>query len=89
MPDGSEVTQEGILRGSILSEPIGNHGFGYDPIFLPNGSEFSLAQLDAGAKDAISHKGSIHSRNRASGSVNAWCTGVAFSHKCAFPSSTY
>ena len=57
MPDGSEVTQEGILRGSILSEPIGNHGFGYDPIFLPNGSEFSLAQLDAGAKDAISHRG--------------------------------
>lgn len=57
MPDGSEVTQEGILRGYILTEPIGNHGFGYDPIFLPNGSEFSLAQLDAEAKDAISHRG--------------------------------
>lgn len=57
MPDGSEVTQEGILRGYILGEPIGNHGFGYDPIFLPNGSELSLAQLDAGAKDAISHRG--------------------------------
>lgn len=56
-PDGSEVTQEGILRGCILSEPIGSHGFGYDSIFLPNGSEFSLAQLEASEKDAISHRG--------------------------------
>lgn len=57
MPDGREVIQEGILPGEILSEPIGNNGFGYDPIFLPHGSELSLAQMDAVAKDEISHRG--------------------------------
>ena len=56
-PEGSEVTQEGILRGHILSEPIGYHGFGYDSIFLPDSHEFSLAQLEASEKDAISHRG--------------------------------
>ena len=57
MPDGRESTAEGILLGEILTRPIGNHGFGYDPIFLPNGSELSLAQLDAQVKDSISHRG--------------------------------
>jgi XTP/dITP diphosphohydrolase len=57
MPDGSEDAQEGILAGEILSAPIGDKGFGYDPIFLPDGSELSLAQMDAVAKDAISHRG--------------------------------
>lgn len=57
MPDGREITAEGILSGRILREPIGNHGFGYDPIFLPEGSELSLAQYAAPAKDAISHRG--------------------------------
>lgn len=57
MPDGREVIQEGILPGEILSEPIGNNGFGYDPIFLPHGSELSLAQMDAVTKDEISHRG--------------------------------
>lgn len=57
MPDGREVTREGVLSGEILNEPIGNNGFGYDPIFLPDGSELSLAQMDAGTKDAISHRG--------------------------------
>lgn len=57
MPDGSETTAEGILEGRILAEPIGDHGFGYDPIFLPRGSALSLAQLDAREKDAMSHRG--------------------------------
>ncbi len=57
MPDGSETTAEGILKGHILTKPIGNHGFGYDPIFLPLGSTLSLAQLDAREKDAMSHRG--------------------------------
>lgn len=57
MPDGSETTAEGILAGHILNRPIGDHGFGYDPIFLPEGSELSLGQLDAPIKDAISHRG--------------------------------
>lgn len=57
MPDGRESTAEGILLGEILRQPIGNHGFGYDPIFLPEGSELSLAELDAKTKDLISHRG--------------------------------
>ena len=57
MPDGRESTAEGILSGSILRHPIGDYGFGYDPIFLPEGSELSLAELDAQMKDLISHRG--------------------------------
>ncbi len=57
MPDGREASAEGILSGKILRQPIGNNGFGYDPIFLPDGSELSLAQLDATTKDFISHRG--------------------------------
>ncbi len=57
MPDGRSATAEGILSGKILRKPIGDFGFGYDPIFLPDGSELSLAQLDAEKKDSISHRG--------------------------------
>lgn len=57
MPDGSETTAEGILQGLILTEPIGDHGFGYDPIFRPLGSALSLAQLNAREKDSMSHRG--------------------------------
>jgi len=57
MPDGRESTAEGILSGKILRQPIGSYGFGYDPIFLPQGSELSLAELDAQKKDLISHRG--------------------------------
>lgn len=57
MPDGTETTAEGILSGRILNQPIGMYGFGYDPIFLPDGSDLSLGQLEAPIKDAISHRG--------------------------------
>jgi len=57
MPDGRESTAEGILSGEILRQPIGNYGFGYDPIFRPAGSEQSLAELEAKRKDLISHRG--------------------------------
>ncbi|MBI3429985.1 MAG: RdgB/HAM1 family non-canonical purine NTP pyrophosphatase [Actinobacteria bacterium] len=57
MPDGSETTAEGILQGLILTEPMGDHGFGYDPIFRPLGSALSLAQLNAREKDSMSHRG--------------------------------
>lgn len=54
---GTYITEEGILEGEILRSPRGVHGFGYDPIFLPRGSELSLAELDAATKDVISHRG--------------------------------
>ena len=56
-PDGYWVTREGILQGYISKAPIGEHGFGYDPIFTPTGTALSMAQLEAQAKDAISHRG--------------------------------
>ena len=56
-PDGFEQVAEGSLYGSILRQVIGDGGFGYDPLFKPEGMELSSAQLSAGEKDAISHRG--------------------------------
>lgn len=47
---------EGILRGNILHEPRGKNGFGYDPIFQPEGTDLSLAQLSLEEKNKISHR---------------------------------
>lgn len=57
MPDGSEHLAEGELRGQVLRAPRGNGGFGYDPIFAPDGQGAAIAELDAAAKDRISHRG--------------------------------
>ena len=48
---------EGIVRGSIATKRRGAKGFGYDPIFIPEGFPTSFAQMDAAAKNAISHRG--------------------------------
>jgi XTP/dITP diphosphohydrolase len=56
-PDGRELVVRGSLRGSISRQPRGSNGFGYDPIFVPSGSERTTAQLSAQEKDAISHRG--------------------------------
>lgn len=47
----------GEWTGSIVREPRGDGGFGYDPIFLPDGSERTAAELSPGEKDAASHRG--------------------------------
>lgn len=47
---------EGILNGVISKEKNGTNGFGYDPIFIPNGYEKTLAQLDSNEKNNISHR---------------------------------
>ena len=57
LPDGRTHTEEAHFDGWILREPVGEHGFGYDPIFRPEGYEISSAQMSAEAKDAISHRG--------------------------------
>ena len=46
----------GKIEGVILNEPMGHTGFGYDPIFRPDGYELSFAQMDAGIKNTISHR---------------------------------
>ncbi|MFV0252030.1 MAG: RdgB/HAM1 family non-canonical purine NTP pyrophosphatase [Beutenbergiaceae bacterium] len=55
--DGSETLTEGVLRGTLLREPVGEGGFGYDPILVPDGDTRSCAQLSAAEKNAISHRG--------------------------------
>ena len=58
LPDGSrEWTTTGVLPGSITREPRGTNGFGYDPIFVPDGMETTTAELAPQDKDAISHRG--------------------------------
>ncbi len=56
-PDGDERVVEGLLEGSIVEQPRGENGFGYDPIFTPNGYVLTTAQLTPDEKDAISHRG--------------------------------
>ena len=55
--EGGEHLFEGEVRGTITKEPRGNNGFGYDPVFLPEMSDLTFAELDAKMKNAISHRG--------------------------------
>ena len=57
LPDGRSHCEEAHFEGWILHAPIGEHGFGYDPIFRPDGIQLSSAQMSAEEKDAISHRG--------------------------------
>lgn len=57
MPNGESIIEEGRFYGSIRHSPIGDNGFGYDPIFTPNGMSISSAQMNAQEKDAVSHRG--------------------------------
>ena len=56
-PDGEEVVRHGVVDGHLLVAPRGENGFGYDPLFVPEGYEQTTAELDPAAKDAISHRG--------------------------------
>ncbi|WP_459758261.1 non-canonical purine NTP pyrophosphatase, partial [Mycobacterium riyadhense] len=52
-----EVVVRGEWPGAIAREPRGDGGFGYDPVFIPDGSERTAAQLSPAEKDAVSHRG--------------------------------
>ena len=54
---GGEVVVRGRWPGRIAREPRGDRGFGYDPIFIPDGETRSAAQLSPAEKDAVSHRG--------------------------------
>jgi XTP/dITP diphosphohydrolase len=66
-PGGSEVWAEGVMDGTIATAPRGENGFGYDPVFVPDGPDGmegedggdgrTFAEMTAGEKDAMSHRG--------------------------------
>jgi XTP/dITP diphosphohydrolase len=56
--DGSrEIVVDGRMPGHLIREPRGDNGFGYDPIFVPDGYDVTSAELPSDEKDAISHRG--------------------------------
>ena len=57
LPSGTERVAEGRLCGRLARAPRGTNGFGYDPIFLPDSSDLTTAEMEPAAKDAISHRG--------------------------------
>jgi XTP/dITP diphosphohydrolase len=54
--DGKRYTFEGVVKGTIITEPRGADGFGYDPVFLPEGRELTFAEMDLAQKNEISHR---------------------------------
>lgn len=55
--DGTLHYFEGICAGTIIDEERGEGGFGYDPLFIPEGSDLTFAELSAEEKNAVSHRG--------------------------------
>lgn len=55
-PDGKFQTVEGVCPGKIITELRGTNGFGYDPLFVPDGYSKTFAELEAGIKNMISHR---------------------------------
>ena len=55
-PDGSEVTAEGYMYGTVIAERRGERGFGYDPLFVPVGESRTVAEMTDEEKNAISHR---------------------------------
>jgi XTP/dITP diphosphohydrolase len=56
-PDGTEIVREGEMPGRLIRAPRGSNGFGYDPIFVPDGYAQTSAELPPETKDQISHRG--------------------------------
>jgi XTP/dITP diphosphohydrolase len=57
LPDSREWVVTGTVEGRLIRVPRGSGGFGYDPIFLPDGFDLTTAEMTPEAKDAISHRG--------------------------------
>ena len=55
--DGEEYVFEGVVEGRITEQPAGDHGFGYDPVFVPEGETETFAEMAPERKNAISHRG--------------------------------
>ena len=57
LPSGEEYVVQGQVNGVLLTQRRGVGGFGYDPIFLPDGCDITTAEMTSEQKDAISHRG--------------------------------
>lgn len=56
-PDGGKIVARGECEGHIIYQPKGSNGFGYDPLFVPDGYDRTFAELSAADKNKISHRG--------------------------------
>jgi len=72
-PEGREWHAEAAWEGRLLDAPRGSGGFGYDPVFLPDGWELTSAQVDQATKDAASHRGKAFRALRPA--IQAWARG--------------
>ena len=54
--DGKEYLFEGVVEGTIIKEKRGSDGFGYDPVFIPDGYRKTFAEMDLSIKNTISHR---------------------------------
>jgi XTP/dITP diphosphohydrolase len=70
-PDGREHLFEGTTTGTVAGTPAGSGGFGYDPLFVPDGETRTMAELSDAEKDAVSHRG------RAARAFEEWLSGNA------------
>ena len=61
-PDGHTVSVEGKVEGVLTFPPRGKKGFGYDPIFQPDGHNISFGEMEPDAKHAISHRADAFSK---------------------------
>lgn len=64
-PDGPCVVVEGVIRGTLTFPARGAKGFGYDPIFIPEGGDLTFGQMEPDAKEAISHRTRAFAKLRA------------------------
>ena len=70
---GGEWHAEAAWEGRVLDAPRGTGGFGYDPVFVPDGWELTSAEVDQATKDAASHRGRAFRALRPA--IEAWATG--------------
>ena len=61
-PDDYDVTVEGRIDGQLVWPPRGGRGFGYDPIFVPDGYDLTFGEMDPEQKHAISHRADAFTR---------------------------
>jgi XTP/dITP diphosphohydrolase len=73
-PEGGEWHAEAAWEGRVLDAPRGTGGFGYDPVFLPDGWDRTSAEVDQATKDAASHRGKAFRALRPA--IEQWAVGV-------------